>query len=416
MPNFSDLLVIYLLVTLPAFLFIGLAYLRSIKKRKSDKKSLNQKHNANLQSAQSQREQLLNALPDAIILVNSASQISFANDSARQLVKGRRLRGRSIIEAFIDDRLSVAIMKCIRTGKAMQETLLLKKSHSPLVSTHDDETSAWVIDVAPLSPSSPSSPEALQESQTRVVIRDISAQHQTEQIRQDFVANASHELRTPMAIINGYLENLLDDDALLLKENPQLTQKFLHTMQRHGSRIAQLVEDMLLISKIESHSELTITKAPFTLRDCLTDVHDRLSPLIIERNAQLELDLQPPELTLHGDRFYFTQIFFNLIENALKENSTKTGLRLLARARQTENHLLIEITDNGLGIPATDLPYIFKRFYRVAKHHNQEKIPGTGLGLSIVKRAIQAHQGTITATSTPNQATTFTIKLPHPTK
>ena len=154
-----------------------------------------------------ERDQLLDALGDAFLLVSETSHIVFANECARKLVKGRRLQGRSIMEAFLDDALSVAIMRCIRTGKPMQERVVLHSTYTPLGSVGEQGLSAWVIDAAPLESYS-------EKGLTRVVIRDVTTEHQADQVRRDFVANASHELRTPMAIINGYLENLLDDDLL----------------------------------------------------------------------------------------------------------------------------------------------------------------------------------------------------------
>ena len=112
-----------------------------------------------------------------------------------------------------------------------------------------------------------------------------------------------------------------------------------------------------------------------------------------------------------GDRFYWDQVFFNLIENALKENLSDGRLVITVSLARTPREAVIRIRDNGVGIPRADLPFIFKRFYRVAKHHSQQ-IKGTGLGLSIVRRAIEAHGGSIGVESTLGVETIFTIRLP----
>ena len=347
-----------------------------------------------------ERDQLLDALGDAFLLVNETSHIVFANACARKLVKGRRLMGRSIMEAFLDDRLSVALMKCIRTGKPMQERVVLHSPYTPLGAAGEEGVSAWIIDAAPLSRQG-------DEAMTRVVIRDVSAEHQTEQVRRDFVANASHELRTPMAIINGYLENLLDDDVL---EEPGMARKFLETMRKHGQRISHLVEDMLVISRMESGDEAALNKEEFSLRGCVQDVIERLEPMIIKQEAKVVTDIIPADLKLKGDRFYWTQVMFNLVENALKQNP-EPDLEVVIRAEIKDGDTCVSVCDDGVGIPAADLPYIFKRFFRVQKHHSQSEIKGTGLGLSIVRRAVQAHGGEITATSIPGQQTCFNIVL-----
>ncbi|MGB0774646.1 MAG: sensor histidine kinase [Akkermansiaceae bacterium] len=350
-----------------------------------------------------ERDALLDALGDAFLLVNQTSQIVFANACAKDLVKGRKLIGRSIMEAFLDDRLSVAIMKCVRTGKPMQERVILHSAHTPLGAAGEEGGSVWVIDASPMEGSM-----AGNETMTRVVIRDVTVEHQADQVRRDFVANASHELRTPMAIINGYLENLLDDDVL---EEPEMSRKFLETMRKHGNRISRLVEDMLVISKMESGDALMLNEAEFSLKACVQDVCERLESMISKQQATVNISIQPDALAITGDRFYWTQILFNLVENALKQNPAP-GLTIDIEARREGGSTLINITDDGIGIPSADLPYIFKRFFRVDKHHTQSEIKGTGLGLSIVRRAIEAHGGTITARSIPGQETCFSINLP----
>jgi signal transduction histidine kinase len=141
------------------------------------------------------------------------------------------------------------------------------------------------------------------------------------------------------------------------------------------------------------------------------DIVERLEPLIREQQAEVRIELHDPEATLHGDRFYWAQILFNLIENALKQNP-QPGLRVVIRSERVGEGLRLEVVDHGIGIPAADLPFIFKRFYRVEKHHSQNQIKGTGLGLSIVKRAVEAHGGTITCESAPGIRTSFRIDLP----
>ena len=348
-----------------------------------------------------ERDQLLDALGDAFLLVSETSHIVFANECARKLVKGRRLRGRSIMEAFLDDALSVAIMKCIRTGKPMQERVVLHSTYTPLGSVGEQGLSAWVIDAAPLESYS-------EKGLTRVVIRDVTTEHQADQVRRDFVANASHELRTPMAIINGYLENLLDDDLL---DDPVVARRFLETMRKHGQRISLLVEDMLVISKMESGDAMVLNMDSFSIKECVNDVCDRLDAMISQQQAVVDISVVPDDLCMMGDRFYWTQVIFNLMENALKQNP-QGSLKLVVEAEKSEGQIQISICDNGVGIPAADLPYIFKRFYRVEKHHSQSEIKGTGLGLSIVRRAIEAHGGKITASSIPGQQTCFVIALP----
>jgi signal transduction histidine kinase len=241
------------------------------------------------------------------------------------------------------------------------------------------------------------------------VIRDVTTEHQLEQIRKDFVANASHELRTPLAIISGYLENLLEDGVL---EETETARHFLSVMQKHTDRISRIVEDMLVISRLESGEAGSLNIEPFKISSCINDVLERLESVVRNQHAQVEVNLDNPDRIIHADRFYWTQVLFNLVENALKQNPHH-GLRVeIGCAAEPAGGLRIWVADDGIGIPSADLPHIFRRFYRVAKHHSQQNIKGTGLGLSIVKRAVEAHNGQIVVTSVPGNDTRFTIALP----
>jgi two-component system phosphate regulon sensor histidine kinase PhoR len=196
-----------------------------------------------LRQAKRERDQLLDALGDAFMLVDANARVLFANKAARTLFRGRDLTGRTVQEAFLDQRLAAALMRCLETGEPTITRAVLPQQSSPLGDQERRGMNAWVIDAARLSDSPADDPT------TRVVIRDVTSEYQTEQIRKDFVANASHELRTPLAIINGYLENLIDDDLL---DDKELTRRFLKVMRKHTERISRIVEDMLVISRLES--------------------------------------------------------------------------------------------------------------------------------------------------------------------
>lgn len=364
---------------------------------------LKNKYENDLKQAEDERNHLLDALGDAFIIVDSEANIRFANSMARGLFSGRELVGRKVREAFLDPRLAEALLQCLDTGEPVQQRVVLPQQTSPLGDLETRGMNAWLIDAAQLTDSS-----SLDRRDTRVVIRDITSEYQLEQIRKDFVANASHELRTPLAIISGYLENLLDGDML---EDQEMSKRFLSVMQKHAERISRIVEDMLVISKLESGESSAIKIEPFEIHSCIKDVLERLESVIQNQQALVTVNLQQDNLMLNGDRFYWTQVLFNLIENALKQNPHK-DLKIEVGAEEVSGFVRIWVSDNGVGIPSADLPHIFRRFYRVEKHHSQMEIKGTGLGLSIVKRAIEAHQGTITVSSTPGRETKFLMTIP----
>ncbi len=352
--------------------------------------------------SRNERDRLLDALGDAFLLVDSAETIRFANKAARALFEGREIVDRQVREAFLDGRLAEALLHCLDTGEPVQSRVVLPQQTSPRGDLENRGVNAWIIDAARL----PDSPDS--NPLTRVVIRDVTSEHQLEQVRKDFVANASHELRTPLAIINGYLENLLDEGML---DDRDMTRRFLTVMRKHSDRISRIVEDMLVISRLESGEAAALKLEPFKFRSCIHDIVERLESVISQQNADVHVTMPDETLRLNADRFYWTQVLFNLVENALKQNPHK-GLRIEIGCIRQPHGIRIWVADNGVGIPSADLPHIFRRFYRVEKHHSQQEIKGTGLGLSIVKRAIEAHGGTIGVTSVPGQDTRFFIDLP----
>lgn len=346
-------------------------------------------------------DSLYAGLGDACLLLAADGEILYANAGASEIFgSSSNLPGRRLAQILPDSRVSS----------------FLAEAHAMEHGAHEDE---FIITVHPrgrteeryfVFNASPVRVLPHRPKQLRLVIRDETRRQETEQIRRDFVANASHELRTPLAIINGYLENLLEGDI----DDRAAIQRSLTIMQKHGERLAHLVEDMLNISKFEAAEAHTIPDLQhqhFSCRECLNGVLERLHPLFESKQARCHLDL-PPDDQLPGDRFYWDQIFFNLMENALKENAADARLLITVSMTTTPDATILRVRDNGIGIPHEHLPFIFKRFYRVAKDHSSQKVKGTGLGLSIVKRAVEAHHGTIHAESSPGMRTEFIITLP----
>ena len=352
--------------------------------------------------ARENRNRMLDALSDGYLLIDHHSRIHFANRAAHELCNSQSLVNRTVREVFIDPRLADTVIRGLTSDQPVQTRITLPSHASAGRNPENRGATVWTLDVGRL-PSHDGFPPL-----HRVVIHDITAEHQTEQIRRDFVANASHELRTPMAIIHGYIENLLEDNLL---EDRETCHRFLGVMRKHSDRMSRIIEDMLVISRLESGDVNALKVEPFSLKECVRDILDRLESVIHSQKAAVRVRLADESTLIHGDRFYWTQALFNLVENALKQNP-RPGLEIEIGAETSGDQLKVWVSDNGIGIPGADLPFVFRRFYRVEKHHSQSEIKGTGLGLSIVKRAIEAHEGTIEAASTPGTETKFLITLP----
>ena len=335
-----------------------------------------------------------------LIVLDSQGKIILANDAARDFLYQKSLVGKTYQQCLKNEDLVSLIDESIRSKELIKRDLHLKLD-STLYSGKEEHF--LNVNVKPVADSE-------YGNYTRILIQDVTERERNEIIRKDFVANASHELRTPLTIINGYVDTLMDDDML---DDQETSLYFLGIMKRHGQRLARIVEEMLMITKLESGVQNTLNHEPFQIKDCIEDCLSHLDQVIKEKNTKVKVKVIEPNLTLEADRFYWSQILFNLIENAIKQNPDRE-IRVNVGCHQCSrtNDIKIWISDNGCGIPAEDLPFIFRRFYRVAKDHSQQKIKGTGLGLSIVKRAVEAHKGEIDCISIPDRLTRFTITLP----
>lgn len=350
-----------------------------------------------------QRVHLLDAIAECVIMVDSRQRVVLANKNARALFRAPELEGRDLLSVVLDRQLADVLEAGLGSNEESRSSIVLSGNATrQLLPDHTNGETAWEIDIAPLSGYE-------QDITHRVLIRNVTSAHIAEQVRKDFVANASHELRTPLAIIRGYLETFLEPDGL---DDIAMARRQLEIMNRHSDRIGRIVEDMLVISRLESGAASAISESDFSLADCLSDIAERLEPVVRAASAKLIIKVDPPDVQLHADPFYIAQVLFNLIENAIKQNAERRVTVDVLAVQDDEGDTVITVTDDGSGIPSADLPFIFRRFYRVQKDHSQNKIKGTGLGLSIVKRAIEAHNGTVEVTSKPGVATTFTVTLP----
>ena len=236
------------------------------------------------------------------------------------------------------------------------------------------------------------------------VFHDISRLRQLEDIRREFVANVSHELRTPLSIFHGYLENLLDDPAMALEERVPVYE----VMQRHSHRLNALLEDLLTIARLESRSaklQITDIRLPDFLKQFSKDWMIKAS----EKNITLHMDVNSALPPLRADEFRLEQVLNNLLENAIKY--TPEGGRVTLSTRAGDGWFEIRVEDSGIGIPLSDLPHVFERFYRVEKARSREK-GGTGLGLSIVKHIMALHGGTVEAKSEIGKWTAIVLRFP----
>ncbi|AZV50567.1 two-component system histidine kinase PnpS [Bacillus halotolerans] len=236
-----------------------------------------------------------------------------------------------------------------------------------------------------------------------LVFHDMTETKKLEQMRKDFVANVSHELKTPITSIKGFTETLLDGAM----EDKEALSEFLSIILKESKRLQSLVQDLLDLSKIEQQN-FTLSIETFDAAKMLADIETLLKHKATERGISLQLNVPKDPLYVAGDPHRLKQVFLNLVNNALTYTPEKGSVAINVKPGETE--IQIEVSDTGIGIQKEEISRIFERFYRVDKDRSRNS-GGTGLGLAIVKHLIEAHEGKIDVTSEPGRGTVFTVTL-----
>ncbi len=339
-----------------------------------------------------QLETTLGSLQEAVLIIDAGNYIVLANQALQTIFPKARKVLRERVELILHSRDFLSYVASVRSGSAVpqQEIEFLEGSEA-----------LWLEATGTLIPGL----DGQQEGWILFVLHDITRQKKLESLRKDFVANVSHELRTPLSIIKGYVETLVDNHRdMPLAEREQ----FLRTVQKHSERLHALIEDLLILSRLESKNPGLNREIGHLGKVLETIIEDyRTRPNAHSHQIQLHIDPLIPEMML--DPRKISQVFENLLDNALKY--TPPGSHIALELHLKGSEVQASVSDNGPGIPAADLPHLFERFYRVDKGRSREK-GGTGLGLSIVKHIVQLHGGSVWAESDLGKGTAFHITLP----
>ncbi len=228
---------------------------------------------------------------------------------------------------------------------------------------------------------------------------------QSEHLRRELISNISHDLRTPLASIQGYIETvILKLDRL---DNEQ-KKNYLKIALRHSERLGKLIAALFELSKLESRS-MAVDKTPFSLAELIHDIVQEFGLHASKKGITFNLNQQVANLMVMGDLSLIARVFQNLIDNALRH--TPNGGEININLSEHANSVVVSIQDSGIGIAKDELPYIFDRYYKSSNSASKPQL-GTGLGLAIVKRILELHNSTINVISEPNKGACFTFPLP----
>ncbi|RZV42013.1 MAG: PAS domain-containing protein [Acidimicrobiales bacterium] len=338
-------------------------------------------------AAESESRQLkavLGGMPDAVLVTDADGRVSFVNQQWRDLFSlAGPVAGVSVSElcrqAALDRMLAVAL----ESRQPQQIELDLKEPVQRNL----------VLNSAPLT-----------ESRGVVIVaQDMTDLLRLTEIRRDFVANVSHELKTPLSAIRGFAETLVEG----AKEDPRASEKFLRRILKQCSRLEALLSDLLALSRLE-HAESRARAVSIDLAQILDEAVDVVGERLVEKGLALELDIRPVP-TVQGDAQSLERLCVNLLDNAVKYN--REGGKVLLRLFESGEGVVLEVEDTGIGIPESALDRLFERFYRVDKGRSREE-GGTGLGLAIVKHSTRLHRGTVDVESELGRGSLFRVRLP----
>jgi len=373
--------------------------------REPEKQPAPQRNRAEIPAEASLLVQVLDQVSDGIYITDTERSIVFWNRAAEKItgysqdeVLGKRcaddvLYHTDLAGSELCGKELCPLHRSMLSGEPMQSPLTLKALHK------DGRRLVVEVSITPLRGPSGEVIGGIE------IFRDVSARADLEEKKARFFSSLSHELKTPLSNMQGYLDLLLAEDAGPLNDTQR---EFLSTAYREEQKLASFIDELLEMGRFEG-TEYSYRQEILDLSGILSNLARGFKAVAAKKGLQLETGIAP-DLALFGDKDRLTQAFSNLIGNAVKYTETGT-VSLKAAFDQEADQVVVEVADTGPGIPKEDQEKIFEMFYRL-DHHQGEGTAGTGVGLYIVKRVITRHDGRITIQSAPGAGSTFRVYLP----
>jgi two-component system sensor histidine kinase SenX3 len=336
-----------------------------------------QHHDGETARAQRRMEHALSSMTQGAVICDEHGTVVLRNAFAQTFVDARH--GNVLVGAAIDELLTEA-----REGSATDRE----------VEIYGPSPRTLFVHATPLFDDT----ELLGAIAT---VDDVTEQQRIDSVRRDFVANISHELKTPVGALALLAETLSDED------DPAVVRRLAGRMRDESFRVSRVIDDLLALSHIEGEGAEAVERV--RLATVVSEAVDRVRPAAEHRDVRIEVAEVPAELELLGDRRQLISALFNLLENAVKYSDSNSVVEV--RAAGDRNEVALVVQDHGIGIPARDIKRIFERFYRVDQARSRQT-GGTGLGLAIVRHVARNHGGEVTVSSREGEGSTFMLVLP----
>ena len=343
-----------------------------------------------VESKNIQLKSIVKSISHGILAIDIEGNVLLINKEAKEMIKAdlsTKVEGRNINVVIKDKDILREISKFIGSNK----------SNMNQITNKDDIVYNIKLD-----------PVYLQSSKNVIIgsiinIEDVTERVRLENMRSDFVANVTHELKTPLTSISGFVETLRINDNIDISTR----NRFLGIIETESDRLKRLIDDILLLSFIENKEQES--SEDVDIYSVFKEVYELTYTSAKVKDIDIEYNFEHENMIIKSNRDYIKQIFLNLVDNAIKY--TPNGGIVTTEVRYDDNYILIKVIDNGIGISKEDKTRIFERFYRVDKARSRD-VGGTGLGLAIVKHIVKSLHGTIDVESEINIGTKFIVKIP----
>jgi two-component system phosphate regulon sensor histidine kinase PhoR len=346
---------------------------------------------------------ILNVLPDPLIVLDGTGRVTLKNKAAEALI-GQAAVGKHVATVLRSAALITAIEDVLRTGEARSVEYSVPV---PVERHYNAFITPITFEAAPPTPAGDPL-KRRKGTPVLVLLHDVTDMRRVEAMRVDFVANASHELKTPLASLSGFIDTLRGH----AKDDPEAQARFLEIMSDQAGRMRRLIEDLLSLSRIELREHVRPDHV-VDLFGVVSDVTDGLTPLAAQNGVEIAVTAPANLPKVRGDRDELAQVVQNLADNALRygRSGKRVEIALVPDTRAGKPVVKLTVRDFGPGIAREHLPRLTERFYRVDAAASRAK-GGTGLGLAIVKHIVNRHEGTLAIDSELGHGSVFTVLIP----
>lgn len=336
-------------------------------------------------------EAILSSVVNGIIAIDSDEKILFINPVAIDMlnIKESDVAGKHFLQVVRNNQIDNYLKYVIKHRSFYDTEITLNYPHEKILKLYTNPIKKF---------------EKGEESGIIITIQDITELRKLENMRTEFVANVSHELKTPLTSIKGFVETL----KIGAIEDKEDSIRFLNIIEDEADRLSRLISDILSLSELEG-KKVKVAHEKIRVQNTIAEIISMLSSQAVKKNITLLSEVNDGSLCIMGDLDKFKQMLINLVDNGIKY--TPEGGTVKVEALRDGGYLVINVIDNGIGIPDEYIPRLFERFYRVDKARSR-KVGGTGLGLAIVKHIVKTFDGEISVESKVGEGTKFTIFLP----